>query len=121
MIRGGVKGSSCEGGTLDLVDLVDLVNLFDSAEIYKNTRRNNETIGAACGRTPVVGFLILIMFLYMSAEFNKFTKSTKSTKSQLPPSQLPPFCPYPNDIVRRVRANYFHFTWEPGRKGVQKR
>ena len=34
---------------MDLVDLVDLVNLFNSAEIYKNTRRNKETIGAAFG------------------------------------------------------------------------
>ena len=37
---------------MDLVDLVDLVNLFNSAEIYKNTRRNKETIGAAFGCAP---------------------------------------------------------------------
>ena len=50
--RGGVKGGNCEGGNWDLVDLVDLVNLFNSAEIYKNTRRNKETIGAAFGCAP---------------------------------------------------------------------
>ena len=39
-------------GNWDLVDLVDLVNLFNSSEIYKNTRRDKETIGAAFGRAP---------------------------------------------------------------------
>ena len=47
-----IKGGNCEGGNWDLVDLVDLVNLFNSAEIYKNIRRNKETIGAAFGRAP---------------------------------------------------------------------
>ena len=92
-----IKGGNCEGGNWDLVDLVDLVNLFNSAEIYKNTRRNKETIGAAFGcapqgrRAPLwLVSLILLVFLYISAELNKLTKSTKS---QLPPLQLPPFTP----------------------------
>ena len=41
---------------------------------------------------PVVGFLILRLFSYISAELDQLTKSTKS---QLAPSQLPPFYPYP--------------------------
>ena len=37
---------------MDLVDLVDLVNLFNSAEIYKSTRRiKKPTTGAL--RAPV--------------------------------------------------------------------
>ena len=80
------------------MDLVDLVNLFNSAEIYKNTRRIKETnhrgalrpCGAQPKAAPMVS-LFLLVFLYISAELNKLTKSTKSTKSQLPPSQLPPF------------------------------
>ena len=74
---------------------MDLVDLFNSAEIYKNPRRNKETKGAAFGcapqgrRAPLwLVSLILLAFLYISAELNKLTKSTKS---QLPPSQLPPF------------------------------
>ena len=49
--RGGVKGGNWEGGNWDFVDFVDLVNLFNSAEIYKNARRNKETKGAErpCG------------------------------------------------------------------------
>ena len=60
-----IKGGNCEGCNWDLVDLVDLVNLLNSAEIYKNIRRNKETIGAASGRAPEVGFFILLMFLYI--------------------------------------------------------
>ena len=95
--RGGVKGGNWEGGNWDFVDFVDLVNLFNSAEIYKNARRNKETKGAAFGcapqgrRAPLwLVSLILLVFLYISAELNKLTKSTKS---QLPPLQLPPFTP----------------------------
>ena len=43
MTRGGVKGGNWEGGNWDFVDFVDLVNLFNSAEINKNARRNKET------------------------------------------------------------------------------
>ena len=89
----GIKGGNCEGGNWDFVDLVDLVNLFNSAEIYKNTRRIKETNhrGALrpCGAQPKAAPLVslfLLAFLYISAELNKLTKSTKSTKSQLPPS-----------------------------------
>ena len=41
-IQEGVKGGNCKEGNWDLVDLVDLVNLFNSAEIYKNIKRNKE-------------------------------------------------------------------------------
>ena len=98
--QGGVKGGNWKGGNWDFADFVDLVNLFNSAEIYKHTRRNKETIGVAFGcapqgrRAPLwLVSLFLLAFLYISAELNKLTESTKSTKSQLPPSQLPPFIP----------------------------
>ena len=48
----GVKGSSWEGVNWDFVGFVDLANLFNSAEIYKNARRNKETKGAAFGCAP---------------------------------------------------------------------
>jgi len=100
--QGGVKGGNLEGGNWDFADLVDLGNLFNSAEIYKNTRRIKETnhrgtlcpCGAQLKAAPMVS-LFLLAFLYISAELNKLTKYTKSTKSQLPPSQLPPLLSLP--------------------------
>ena len=81
ILQGEVKGGNCKGGNWDLVDLV---NLFNSAEIYKNTRRNKETIGAAFGRAPQghrappwLVSLFLIVFLHISAKPSKLTELTK--------------------------------------------
>ena len=66
-----IKRGNWEGGNWDFVDLV---NLFNSAEIYKNAGRNQETkrrslrlrpTGALCA--PVVGFFDSpCVFVYFS-------------------------------------------------------
>ena len=73
-----IKGCNSQGSNLDLVALVDFINLFNSAEIHKNTRRIKKDNEHMCS-------LFLLVFLYISAELNKLPKSPKSTKTKLPP------------------------------------
>ena len=69
--QGGVKGGNWKVGNWDFGDFVDLVNLFNSAEIYKNARRNKETKGAAFSCSPQgrgaplwLFSFVLLAFLY---------------------------------------------------------